>query len=220
MTHPADMRLQYQLGVARVRTGQSKEALGPLEQAGKTGSSAEAYLLAGATALEVGEFQRARNDLERAVRLDPKIPGGWTWTGMARDRLSDEEGAKQAYRAALELDPHDFEANLHLGAVLYRERDMEAAKPFLERALVLQPSSRLALYAVALVRASAGEMDQAIRDLQAVTNSEPDWLEPHVKLASLYFRLKRDDDGRREQALVEKLRGAHREKEMPFPEMR
>src|SRR5205807_2447584 len=87
----------------------------------------------------LGAAERADADLESAVRIDPKLPGAWTWTGMARDGMSDEEGAKQAYRNALELDPGDFEANLHLGAIFYREREMAAARPFLERALRTQP---------------------------------------------------------------------------------
>jgi Flp pilus assembly protein TadD len=219
-SHPADARLQCQLGVARIRTGDSKGSLEPLERSAKAGRSADAYLLAGATALELGEFQRAREDLENSVRLDPKIPGAWTWTGMARDRVSDEEGAKQAYRAALALDARDFEANLHLGAILYRERDMTGAKPLLERALSLQPASNLARYAMALVQAAMGETAEAVRGLESVTKAEPDWLEPHVKLASVYFRLHRESDARREQDVVEKLRSDHREKAVPLPEMR
>jgi tetratricopeptide (TPR) repeat protein len=219
-SHPTESRLLYQLGMARIRTGAAKESLDPLEQAGKAGRSAEAYLLAGATALEVSQFQRARADLEKAVKIDPKLPGVWTWTGMARDRVSDEEGAKQAYRAALELDPRDFEANLHLGAILYRERAIADAKPFLQKALNLQPASNLALYAMALVKAAADEIEGSIHDLQSVTKSEPEWLEPHVKLASLYFRRHLEADARREQEVVEKLRNEHRDKAVPLPEVR
>ena len=53
-----------------------------------------------------------------------------------------------------------------------------------------------------------------------VTKAEPDWLEPHVKLASLYFRLHREAEARREEEIVEKLRSEHREKAVPLPEMR
>lgn len=218
-SRPMDSRLQYQLGVARIRTGAREEALEPLERAGKAGKIADAYLLAGATALELGQLQRARADLENAVRIDPKLPGAWTWTGMARDGLSDEEGAKQAYHRALELEPGDFEANLHLGAILYRERDMAAAEPFLERALRTHPGATLAVYALALVRAGRGEIETSVRDLQAVTKAEPEWLEPHVKLASLYFRLHRDEDARKEQQLIEKLRSEHRDKAIPLPQL-
>jgi tetratricopeptide (TPR) repeat protein len=217
--HPDDSNLHYQLGMARIRASRAKDALDPLERAGKLGRNAEAYLLAGATALDLGQFQRARNDLESAIRLNPKLPGAWTWTGMARDRVSDEEGAKQAYRSALQMDGGDFEANLHLGAILYREREIQAAKPYLERALAIQPTSNLALYAMALVHSAAGEMDQSVRELEAVTRAAPEWVEPHVKLASNYFRLRRDAEGRREQEMIDRLRSEHRDQNVPLPEL-
>jgi tetratricopeptide (TPR) repeat protein len=218
--HAADARLQYQLGMARLRTGDAPRSLEPLESAGRLGRNPDAYLLAGATALETGEFQRARNDLELAVRLDPKIPGAWTWVGMARDRVGDEEGAKKAYQTALQIDPRDFEANLHYGGVLYRERALDTAMPYLERALALHPASNLARYAIALVRAATGRDQEAVRDLEAVTAAEPEWLEPHVKLASLYFRQHREQGAAREQAIVDKLQSEHREKRLPLPEAR
>lgn len=217
--HPENANIHYQLGMARLRTSRAKEALDALERAGKLGASAEPYLLAGAAALDLGEFQRAREDLEAAIRLNPKLPGAWTWTGMARDRVSDEEGAKQAYRTALQLDAGDFEANLHLGAILYRERGVEAAKPYVERALAIQPSSNLALYATALVLSASGQLEESVHDLEAVTRTAPEWLDPHAKLASLYFRMRRDKEGRREQEIVDKLRSEHRDQTVPLPEL-
>lgn len=217
--HPENAELSYQYGMALIRAGRPGDGLVQLETAGKRGKSADAYLLAGATALDLAQFQRARDDLENAVRLNPKIPGAWTWTGMARDRVSDEDGAKQAFRNALELNPQDFEANLHLGAVLYRERELAAAKPYLERAVAIEPSSSLARYALALVWSATGEGEKAVRDLETVTQAAPEWVEPHVKLASLYFRLHRAEDGQREREIVDKLKNEHRDQKVPLPEL-
>jgi tetratricopeptide (TPR) repeat protein len=217
--NPNSADLNYQLGMALIRTGRAKEGLDPLEKSGRLANNADAYLLAGATALDVAQFQRARDNLEQAVRLNPKIPGAWTWTGMARDRVSDEDGAKEAFRRALDQNPSDFEANLHLGAILYRERELEGARPYLERALAIQPSSSLAVYALALVRSALGETDEAVKALEAVVQAAPDWVEPHVKLASLYFRLHRQAEGQRQQELVEKLRSERRGQSVPLPEL-
>lgn len=213
--HPDNAELSYQLGTALLRSGRPNDALMPLERA----ATADGYLLAGATALDLGQFQRARGDLEKAVRMNPEIPGAWSWAGMARDRVSDEEGAKQAFRKALELDPRDFEANLHLGAILYRERELQAASPFLQRALEIRPSSDLAQYAMALVQSASGDVNGAVAGLESVTKTSPDWLEPHVKLASLYFRLHRQADGHREQEIVEKLKSRNPGRQSPLPEL-
>jgi tetratricopeptide (TPR) repeat protein len=217
--HPENVDLAYQYGMVLVRAGHPDRSLDPLEFAARSANSADAYLMAGANALEIGQMQRGKADLENAVRLNPKIPGVWSWVGLARDRVSDEDGAKEAYKKALEVDARDFEANLHLGAILYRERDLEEAKPYLEKAFELNPSSPLALYAIALVRAATNEIDRAIKDLETLVNTSPDWVEPHVKLASLYFRLNRNEDGRREREIVDKLKNENREQKIAFPEL-
>lgn len=217
--HPTDADLKYQIGSALVRSGKTDAALDPLEDAGRLANNADALLLAGATALDLGQFQRARKDLDNAVRLNPAIPGAWTWAGMARDRVSDEEGAKEAFRKALEADPRDFEAMFHLGAILYRERDMEPAGRYIAGALELQPSSAAARYAMALVRSASGDVDKAVKDLEAVVAATPNWVEPHVKLASLYFRLKRQEDGLREKQIVDELRREHKEEQVKIPEL-
>jgi len=216
-SHPDDPTLSYQLGMALVRSGKSADALDPLERAGKKGPSAEALLLAGATALDLGQFQRARADMEDALRIDASIPGVWTWAGLARDRVSDEEGAKVAFRKALEANGDDFEATFHLGAILYRERDMEQARPLLERALRLQPSSSLARYALALVRSATGDSAGAVAYLEELVRTNPNWVEPHVKLASLYFRLKRQADGQREREIVDKLNAENKGQKLSVP---
>jgi Tfp pilus assembly protein PilF len=215
--HPSEFDLKYQLGFALVRSGKADAALDDLEEAGRLGKNADAFLLAGATALDLGQFQRARKDLEEAVRLDASIPGAWTWTGMARDRVSDEDGAKDAFRKALEANPRDFEAMFHLGAILYRERDIEAAHKYIAGALELQPSSLPARYAIALIKSASGENDAAIRELEAVVAAAPNWVEPHVKLASLYFRAKRQEDGMREKQIVDTLRSEHKEQQINMP---
>jgi tetratricopeptide (TPR) repeat protein len=217
--HPADAELRYQFGTALVRGGKPELGLAELEEAGRLGKNADALLLAGATALDLGLFQRARQDLEGAISLNPAIPGAWTWTGMARDRVSDEEGAKDAFRKALQADPRDFEAMFHLGAILYRERDLEQARKYIDGALELQPSSVPARYARALVRSALGETENAVQDLEAVTAAAPNWVEPHVKLASLYFRLRRQADGQREKLIVDTLKSEHKEQQVSLPEL-
>jgi len=216
-THPENTALLYQYGTALVRSGQGVEALEPLERAGKEGGSAEALLLAGATALDLGQFQRAHADIENAIGIDPSIPGAWTWAGLARDRVSDEEGAKVAFRKALEANGDDFEATFHLGAILYRERRMQEARPLLERACRLQPSSNLARYALALVRSASGETAGAVAELEQLVRTNPNWIEPHVKLASLYFRMKRQADGQREREIVDKLNADNKGQKLSIP---
>jgi Tfp pilus assembly protein PilF len=51
----------------------------------------------------------------------------------------------------------------------------------------------------------SGNVDAARRSLEAIVKEAPSFTEAHVTLATVYYRLKRKEDGDRERALVQKL---------------
>ena len=121
---------------------------------------------------------------------------------------NDNQGAIAALRQALEVNPNDFDAHLTLGAVLNTERDLEGARKHLERAVELNPASTLALYALARMKRTQGEIEAAVKDFEKVVRDDPDWAQPHVELAALYFRLNRQADGERERMAFDRLNSA------------
>ena len=197
--------LEYVLGSALIQTGQRREGIARVERAAQAGNSADAYMLAGATLLQINEFEQARRDLDAALRLDPKLPGIYTLAGTARDKTGDVTDAEAAFRQALALDANDFEANLYLGAILYKRRQLDEAKIYLNKALQLNPASGLARYEAAMLKSTAGEYAAAAADLERLVHDDPKWLEPHVALAALYYRLHRPSDGARERQIVDTL---------------
>ncbi len=200
-----DMDLQYVLGSALIQTGQRREGISRVEKAAEAGNSADAYMLAGATLLQINELEQARRDLETALRLDPKLPGIYTLAGTARDKTGDVADAEAAFRQALILNPNDFEANLYLGGILYKRRQLDEAKMFLDKALRLDPKSSMARYEAAMLKNASGEYAVAAQDLEQLVHDDPKWLEPHVELAALYYRLHRPSDGARERQIVDQL---------------
>jgi tetratricopeptide (TPR) repeat protein len=206
--------LEYVLGAALVQAGQRREGVAHLEKAGASGNSADAYMLAGTTLLQINEFEQARRDLDEALRLDPKFPGIYTLAGTARDKTGDVAQAEAAFRQALLLNPNDFEANLYLGAILYKRRQLADAKVYLDKAIELNPSSSMARYEGAMLKSASGEYAAAAEDLEKLVRDDPKWLEPHVELAALYYRLHRQADGERERKIVDQL-NAEQQKQGP-----
>lgn len=192
-------------GSALISNGSLREGVALVERVAKQSQAADAYLLAGRTLFRLNEFERARDSLETAARLNPNLPGVYTALGMAREKTVDNQGAMEAFRKALEQSPGDFEANFGLGSILYYERDLKAARTYLERALRIDPSSVLVRYEMALVEKAAGQIEAAAADLESVVKANPNWLKAHVELAALYFRLKRFEDGARERQIVDRL---------------
>jgi tetratricopeptide (TPR) repeat protein len=200
-----NLDFEYAYGSALIKAGKRRDGVARMEKVATAGHSADAYLLAGSTLLDLNEFEAARRDLDAALALDPKLPRVYTLAGMARDKTGDTKDAETAFREALKANPDDFDANLYLGAILYKRRDLDEAKPYLDRALRLDPKSSMARYEVAMFESTSGQYDAAAQDLEKLVKDDPTWLEPHEELATLYYKLHRPADGAKEREIVEKL---------------
>jgi tetratricopeptide (TPR) repeat protein len=195
----------YVLGSALIKAGQRREGVSKLEKSAELGKSADAYMLAGSTWLDLNEFAQARHDLEAALRLNPKLPGIYTLAGTAQDKTGDAKSAEPSFREAIKLNPDDFNANLYLGAILYKRRQLDEAKIYLEKAVQLNPASTMAGYELAMEEGASGENEAAALELEKVIAMDATWLEPHIELASLYYRLHRTADGAKERQVVDQL---------------
>ncbi|MGA2739674.1 MAG: tetratricopeptide repeat protein, partial [Bryobacteraceae bacterium] len=206
--HPDDLAVAWLLGSAMIRAGHKREGLDRVDRVAREGNRPEAYLLAGQTALKMDEFERARDYADAAIRLNPKLPGADTLRGTVLTYLGDTQNAIAALRKAVEADPKDFDAQVGLGAVLHNQRDLDGARPHLQRALQLKPDSTLARYEWARLERTEGHVDEAVKDFERVVHDDPNWPQPHVELAALYFRLNRPADGDRERATFDRLTAA------------
>lgn len=217
--HRDDLDIAFVLGSALARTGKTAEGAALLERVAKQGNSADAYLLAGSALLKMNEKARALEDLQAAARISPNLPGLLTQLGIAEEGNGDDAQAEKDLRQALESNQDDFEATVHLGGILYARRDLDRARIYIERALQLQPSSTFAIYEMALLKSVTGNVDAAVADLEKVVKADPQWLEAHVQLAALYYKLHRPADGLRERQTVDRLTaGQQRQGPHPSPQ--
>lgn len=196
---------EYVLGTSLLASGRRRDGATRLQHVAEATGAADTYFLAGSAWLDLNEAELARKDLEIAAKANSQFPRIQTMLGMARDHTNDPEHAELAFREALKQKPDDFDANLYLGAILLKRRDLPAAKPFLDKAMELNPGSNMARYESARWMSTSGEYATAMTELQAVVKAEPGWLEPHVELATVYYKLHRPEDGAKERAIVAKL---------------
>jgi tetratricopeptide (TPR) repeat protein len=201
----ANTDFEYVLGTALIGDGKRLDGVTRVEKVAQATSGADAYLLAGSTLIDLQQYARARTDLEAALRLNPDLPRVSILTGMADDMDGDADAAEPLLRAGLRRTPDDFNGNLYLGAILYKQRSMAEAKTYLDKAVQLQPTNPTAGYEMAMWDSTSGKYAEAAKILEALVQSSPDWLQPHVELANVYYRLHRTADGARERAIVAKL---------------
>jgi Tfp pilus assembly protein PilF len=115
------------------------------------------------------------------------------------------QAARADFQKELQQNPNEFESNLNLAVILKEEQDYEGARKLLDRALRVRPGHAAALYQLATIDLATGKLDQARVGLESIVSKEPQFLEAHISLAQVYYRLKRKADGDREKALVQKL---------------
>lgn len=212
-----DDDLEFLLGTAMIRSGHTTQGVELADRIASRTGRADAYLLAGEARLAMSQFDLAQRDAEAALEKEPELAGADTLHGMALEQRGDYSAAALALRKAIAANPEDFNANYYFGALLYFERDLPNASARLEKALQLQPQSAEARYKLALVEQLTGSSAAALRDLETVTRQRPDWLEPHVKLAALYFSLHRLAEGARESKRVDQLVGTEQQKALAKP---
>jgi tetratricopeptide (TPR) repeat protein len=202
---PDDLSVLYLLGTAYIRDKQPTLGQVLVDRILRNGDSAEARLLLGTTKMNAQDFSDALGDLKKAVELNPRLPDVYSYYGLGLLATGDMAGAADAFRKELEFNPNDFVSNLQLGVVLKQDQQYDQARSYFERALRVRPGDPGVRYQIATLDLATGGVDQARIKLEKLIEESPQFVEAHVSLATVYYRLKRKEDGDRERQIVLKL---------------
>ena len=149
----------YKLGTVLLATGDTTAATGEFKQAVKLRPVFPAASAAlGIALLQAGEFASARDSLSKGTALGPEI---YIYLGVASERLGDNTGAIESYRAALAQQPKTFVAELSLGRLLLATGQTEEAIEHLHRAIELDPEKAQPQLYLALGLAKTGQKESA-----------------------------------------------------------
>ena len=127
---------QLQLGVARCRLRQYARAIPPLQKAiAMQPEAMNAHYEMGLALYETGDLKTAAGHFEIVVQRMPKFADARFSLGSVYARIDRVGDALLELRAALELEPRHYRANLLTGRILDLQGKSEEAVPFLERAV-------------------------------------------------------------------------------------
>ncbi len=200
-----DLAYAYLLGTALLHTDNLVDGLKYVDRVFGAGESAEARLLMGMAYLARDDFRSAKTELERAVKLNPKLPTAQSLYGRALLALREQEEAERAFRRELETNVNDFEANLQMGHIRRNAQRLDDATVYLERALSIRPDDLTARQIMASLKLQTGKTEDAVVMLEAIVKDAPEMIEAHVQLATAYNRLKRTADAQRERETADRL---------------
>lgn len=200
-----DLAYDYLLGTALLHMNEVIDGQKYVDRVFGAGESAEAHLLMGMAYLTQQDYRGAKAELERAVKLNPRLLTAHSLYGRSLLALGEAEAAERAFRRELDLNVNDFEANLQMGHIRRGAQKLAEASTYLERANTIRPGDLTARKLLASLRLQTGKTDEAIVMLEAIVKEAPELIEAHVQLATAYGRLKRTEDAQREREIIDRL---------------
>jgi tetratricopeptide (TPR) repeat protein len=201
----ADLAVAYMLGTALLQEKDLPRGQQMIDRILRNGDSAEARFLMATAKMDAMDFTGAVADLQKAAALNPNLPDVYYYLGQAHKEVGDQAAARKDFEKEIAQNPNDFGSNLNLAMMLKEDSDVEGAKRLLDRALRVRPGDPGALYQLATMDLEAGKFEDARIKLEGILKASPQFIEAHISLATVYYRLKRKQDGDREKALVQQL---------------
>jgi tetratricopeptide (TPR) repeat protein len=200
-----DMAVDYVLGTALARDGQAilaEKVINPI-MAGP--DSAEKHMLLGTAKFAARDYKGALEELRKAAEMNPTLPEVNSYYGQALFSNGHAGESKAIFERELAHNPNDFQSNVHVGLLLKQDQKYDDALKFLKRAYASRPGDVAVHYQIALVKMAQGKDQAALDDLEQIVSESPKFLEAHVSLSTLYYRLKRKTEGDHEREIVQKL---------------
>lgn len=204
-TNQEDLALEYLLGTALLHEGHEERGALMIQRILRKGDTAEGHMLMAYTHMQANDKKAANDELDRALALNPKLPEAYTLQGRIAFLNSDLNGAEAAFRKGLDLDSSVYDSLLWLGTLLRQEGRFKEAQSYLEGALQQRPNDAPARYQFALLCSDRGDDKRAATLLEALIKQVPGYIEAHRSLSSIYFRLGRSEEGKKEREVAENL---------------
>lgn len=147
---------------------------------------AAAHNLLASKYLQAGRIPEAQQQLEEAVRLDPRDAEAHSNLGtvlQAQGRLND---GMEHLRAAVRLKPKDDSVHFNLGAGLLAMGDANAAMREFQTAIALNPENADAHFNLAMMLGPRNRLDEAISHLRRVVEINPRNADAYRNLSLAY----------------------------------
>lgn len=136
-------KAHFGMGLVYLREGKFREAIRDYERANglnpglRHSDYADAYINRGNTYYDKGEYDRAIENCDKAIELNPKDPDAYNNRGITYDNKGEYDHAIEDYDKAIELDPKDPEAYINRGNAYYNKGEYDCAIEDCDKAIEL-----------------------------------------------------------------------------------
>ena len=192
--------------------------------------SAQMHQLLAHEDIRQGNTNDAIAQYRKAIAIDPHLPGVHFELAELLHTSADETVKKEAekeYHAALLDNPQNEKPILRLAEIDWRKGNTEQSYEEYTKAVELQPDDADAKLGLAKALIDMNQADKALPLLEDAVRLEPTNATAHFRLATLYRKIGRVDDAKREleiyqkfKDMKEKLRALYKELQVQPAEIR
>lgn len=202
---PNDLGVAYMLGMALLRNQQTAEGEKMLDQILRNGDTTESRFLLGVRIFEAQDYSAAVKQFEKAIILNPDLPGLQSFYGLSLLNTGDPDAAATAFRKELITDPNNYAANLGLGQILEVRQQFSDALPRFRQALLLRPRSAEAELGMAQCLAASNSFGEARPHAEAAVADLPESRDAHAALLAVYSGLRMPAEVSREHKKLQSI---------------
>ena len=182
----ASAEVHANLAWVSLNKGDTDEAIREYQLAlAENASYVPALVGLGSILSQEGQFQKARELLETAVRLRPEDAGARAALGQMFLDSGQPERARQTFGQVLERDPGSVTALLGLGSSAEAAGDGAEAERRFREAVALDPKNARGQYSLGCALQARGALDEAARAYAAARELEPNHTWSHNNLGKL-----------------------------------
>jgi Tfp pilus assembly protein PilF len=156
-----------------------------------------------------GNTNGAITQYRRAIAIDPHLPGIHFELAELLHTSTDEtvkKEAEQEYHAALLENPQNEKSILRLAEIDAQRGDIEQSYKEYSKAVELQPADADAKLGLAKSLTERNQAEKALPLLEDAVQLEPTNAIAHYRLATLYRKMGRVDDAKRQVELYQKFK--------------
>ena len=171
--------------------------------------SAQMHQLLAHEDVRQGNTTAAVAQYRKAIAIDPHLPGVHYELAELLHTSSDPVVKKEAedeYHAALKENAQDEKSILRLAEIDAQKGNSEQSYQEYTKAVQLRPSDADAKLGLAKTLIEMNQPDKALALLEETVQLEPTNATAHYRLATLYRKMGRVDDSKREMELYKKFK--------------
>ena len=180
--------LKYQLGKQKQWIAPAQQACTKAVDLGNSG--AEGHMCLGLLEDGTGQYEKAAEQFQQAVQLEPANDRAYTSLAGAYQHLNQPDKAEETYKRAIAMRPQYWRVYSFLGGFYIAQAEYDKAAAMFRRSTELDPDSYLAFNNLGGALLYAGKDNEAAQAFEKSTEIRPT-RDAYSNLAVAQFRLHR-----------------------------